>query len=66
VVFESKADALKAKSTFDNVALDGQPMKIELVQGQPGERTLSSGIRWGSGPVLTHGSLGYSNLFQTL
>ena len=45
VVFENKADAVKAKSTFDNVALDGQPMKIELFQSQPGERTLSSGLR---------------------
>jgi RNA recognition motif-containing protein len=45
VVYENKADALKAKSTFDNVALDGQAMKIELLQSQSGERTLSSGIK---------------------
>lgn len=46
VVFENKADALKAKSQFDNVALDGQAMKIEFIQNQGGERVLASGIRY--------------------
>ncbi len=46
VVYENKADALKAKSQFDNVALDGQAMSIELFQSQGGERVLASGIRW--------------------
>jgi hypothetical protein len=45
VVYENKADALKAKSQFDNVALDGQAMSIEFVQSQGGERVLASGIR---------------------
>ena len=46
VVYEAKADALKAKSQFDKVALDGQAMSIELHQpSAAGERTLSSGIR---------------------
>lgn len=37
---------MKAKSQFDGVDLDGQPMKIEVHQGAaPGELTLSSGIR---------------------
>ncbi|CAL8470923.1 g10465 [Coccomyxa elongata] len=48
VVYENKADALKAKSQFDNVALDGQAMHIEFVQSQAGERVLASGIRVGA------------------
>ena len=45
VVFEQKADALKAKSQFNDVALDGQPMKIEMLETQGSGRMLSSGIR---------------------
>ena len=50
VVFVNRADALKALKQFNNLALDNQPMKIELteasgVAGVPGK--LSSGIRCG-------------------
>lgn len=45
MVYEQRADALKAKSQFNDVALDGQPMKIEMVESQGNERMLSSGIR---------------------
>lgn len=44
-MFEQKADALKAKSQFNDVALDGQPMKIEMLETQGSGRMLSSGIR---------------------
>ena len=46
MVYEQRADALKAKSQFNDVALDGQPMKIEMVESQGNERMLSSGIRY--------------------
>ena len=45
MVYEQRADALKAKSQFNDVALDGQPMKIEMLENQGNERMLSSGIR---------------------
>ena len=67
MVYEQRADALKAKSQFNDVALDGQPMKIEMVESQGSERMLSSGIRcaanaacayasciWSPQPLLTH------------
>ena len=45
IVYEQKADAIKAKSQFNDVALDGQAMKIEMVESQGNGRMLSSGIR---------------------
>eukprot|EP00884_Botryococcus_braunii_P006376 jgi/Botrbrau1/1573/Bobra.0107s0060.1 len=47
VVYINPADAKNAFDRYNNVALDGQPMKITIHRGRPQEsgRTLSSGIR---------------------
>lgn len=49
VIFERREDALSALKKYNNLSLDGKPMKIELIEaaaGAPGAgRMLSSGIR---------------------
>lgn len=52
VVFERAADALEAYNKYNNVALDGKKLNIELVETEvaPGHlKQLSSGIRWALG-----------------
>lgn len=46
VVYERPADAKKALEDYNNIALDGQLMNIEVVEsrGEPGGMRLSSGI----------------------
>ncbi len=48
IVFERRADAMSAVTKYNNVSLDKQPMRIELVEAvaPPGTlKTLSSGIK---------------------
>ncbi len=44
MVFQTKNDAMAAIKRYNNVALDGKKLVIELVDGQV-VRTLASGIR---------------------
>lgn len=57
VVFSSKEEALRAKRRYTDMALDGQVMKLELVEGGPvggrGPKTLSSGIRFATDPFAS-------------
>ena len=49
VIYASKQQAERALKQYNGVALDGQPMKIELVDADaPGAGTLSSGLRCAS------------------
>lgn len=51
VIFESRGDAVRAQERYNSVALDGKPMKIEVMDVNArtgpvsGVKTLSSGIR---------------------
>ena len=49
VVFQRREDAMAAMKTYNNLALDSKPMKIELVENSVSNvtegRILSSGIR---------------------
>jgi len=71
VVFRDRAEAAAAKRRYTNMALDGQIMELELVDGAPnrsGPQQLSSGIkltrRGGGGLAAGGGSRAFRQAFR--